>query len=202
MTAGRRADCARASPNLSAPTLFLAGSVAGPAAPSTPTDAEALEKLVLAGSARARGSAEHRRIAGGAGQPGQRGGAAAAPGGAGRRRSRRCAPRGRAPCAWFPTAEADRLLAATLRGDHDPTVRAAAVFAAGFRKLGPLVDALVETAENDPIDYVRSGAVTLLAHKRRSIQVADRQVAAHALPDRVLADGAPGCGPSLAKEIA
>jgi hypothetical protein len=66
-----------------------------------------------------------------------------------------------------PDPDVDRLLAATLRGDQDPTVRAAAVFAAGFRKLGPLVDALADAAENDPVDYVRSGAVTLLAHKRR-----------------------------------
>ena len=74
-----------------------------------------------------------------------------------------------------PDREADRLLAVTLGRDHDPTVRAAAIFAAGFRPLGPLVDALVDTAQNDPIDYVRAGAVTLLAQNREvSSRVAGR----------------------------
>lgn len=66
-----------------------------------------------------------------------------------------------------PDAEADQLLATTLRRDHDPTVRAAAIFAAGFRKLDPLVDAIAESAQHDPADYVRAGAVTLLARNRQ-----------------------------------
>jgi len=45
-------------------------------------------------------------------------------------------------------------------------VRAAALFAAGFRKLEPLVDAVAETAETEPIAYVRGNAVTLLARHR------------------------------------
>jgi HEAT repeat protein len=65
-----------------------------------------------------------------------------------------------------PDREADRLLAVTLGRDQDPTVRAAAIFAAGFRPLEPLVDALSDTAQHDPIDYVRAGAVTLLAQNR------------------------------------
>jgi HEAT repeat protein len=67
-----------------------------------------------------------------------------------------------------PDPEADRLLAATLRRDRDATVRAAAIFAAGFRKLDPLIDVLNETAQNDPVAFVRSGAATLLARKRQS----------------------------------
>ena len=66
-----------------------------------------------------------------------------------------------------PDPEADRLLAATLRRDHDATVRAAAIFAAGFRKLDPLVDAIADCAQRDPADYVRAGAVTLLARNRQ-----------------------------------
>jgi hypothetical protein len=65
-----------------------------------------------------------------------------------------------------PAPEADQLLGATLRRDRDPTVRAAAIFAAGFRSLDPLVDAIMDTARRDPIDYVRAGAVTLLARDR------------------------------------
>jgi hypothetical protein len=58
---------------------------------------------------------------------------------------------------------ADRALLATLRRDRDATVRAAAIFAAGFRPLAPLVAGLAETAENDPADFVRADAVRLLA---------------------------------------
>lgn len=148
------------------PALFLAGSVARAGRADHPTEAAALEKLVLARSPRARGSAE---LVASLAALGNLGSAAVLP----RLRAALTAgdPGVRAAGAralrLVPDPEADRLLAATLRGDRDPTVRAAAVFAAGFRKLGPLVDALVETAENDPIDYVRSGAVTLLAHKRQ-----------------------------------
>ena len=46
-------------------------------------------------------------------------------------------------------------------------MRAAAIFAAGFRKLDPLVDAIADSAQRDPADYVRAGAVTLLARNRQ-----------------------------------
>jgi len=65
-----------------------------------------------------------------------------------------------------PDAEADRLLATTLRRDPDSTVRAAALFAAGFRKPEPLADALGEAARSDPAEFVRSGAVKLLSRGR------------------------------------
>jgi HEAT repeat protein len=71
-----------------------------------------------------------------------------------------------------PDPEADHLLAATLRRDADPTVRAAAVFAAGFRKVEPLADALNEAAQGDPAEFVRSGAATLLARGATSTRVA------------------------------
>lgn len=62
-----------------------------------------------------------------------------------------------------PDPAADGLLIGLLRSDRDATVRAAAIFAAGFRDLGPLVDALAETAETDPVESVRTDSVTLLA---------------------------------------
>jgi HEAT repeat protein len=62
-----------------------------------------------------------------------------------------------------PDPAADRLLLGLLRSDRDPTVRAAAIFAAGFRELGPLIDGLAETAETDPVESVRADSVTLLA---------------------------------------
>jgi hypothetical protein len=46
-------------------------------------------------------------------------------------------------------------------------VRAAAVFAAGFRNLDPLVDALAASAQRDPVDYVRAGAMALLTRNRQ-----------------------------------
>jgi len=62
-----------------------------------------------------------------------------------------------------PDPAADRLLVGLLRSDRDPTVRAAAIFAAGFRDVGPLVEGLAETAETDPVESVRTDTVTLLA---------------------------------------
>ena len=165
------AELARANVNVEddspvGSTLFLAGSVARAGRADHPTEAAALEKLVLARSAPVRSRADRLESLAALGNLGSaavlpRLRAALAAGDPGVRAA------GARALRLVPDPEADRLLAATLRGDHDPTVRAAAVFAAGFRKLGPLVDALVETAENDPIDYVRSGAVTLLAHKRQ-----------------------------------
>ena len=58
----------------------------------------------------------------------------------------------------------DDLLAATIAGDRAPIVRAAAIFAAGFRNpIAPVIgDALVGVARADPVEHVRTGAVTLL----------------------------------------
>ena len=62
-----------------------------------------------------------------------------------------------------PDPAADRLLVGLLRSDRDEAVRAAAIFAAGFRELGPLIDGLAETAETDPVESVRTDSVALLA---------------------------------------
>jgi hypothetical protein len=152
-------------PDLVAPTLFLAGSIARAGRADHPVEAAAIEKVVLAQSARARGGdelVEALAALGNLGSP------AVLP----RLRTALASrdPRVRAAGAralrLVPDPEADRLLATTLRRDHDATVRAAAIFAAGFRKLEPLVDALADTAETEPVAYVRGNAVTLLAHHR------------------------------------
>jgi hypothetical protein len=152
-------------PDLSAPALFLAGSVARAGRAEQPSQAVAIEKLVLAATARARGTDELLAALAALGNLGSptvlpRLRAAAT---AGDPRIRAAATRA---LRLVPDAEADRLLAATLGRDQDATVRAAAIFAAGFRKLDPLADALAATAETDRIDYVRAGAVTLLARNR------------------------------------
>jgi hypothetical protein len=77
----------------------------------------------------------------------------------------------------IPDPAADRLLLALLHGDRDPAVRAAAIFAAGFRDLGPLVDGLAETAEGDPVESVRADAVTLLARYANAWPHATRALA-------------------------
>jgi hypothetical protein len=150
---------------LSAPALFLAGSVARAGRAEHPAHAAAIERLVLVASARARGTDEQLE---GLAALGNLGSATALP----RLRQALSAgdPRVRAAATralrLVPDRQADRLLAVTLGRDHNPTVRAAAIFAAGFRPLEPLVDALADTARYDPIDYVRAGAVTLLAQNR------------------------------------
>jgi len=154
-------------PDLAAPALFLAGTVARAGRVDHPVHAAAIEKIVIAESARARGTDELLDALAALGNLGSVGvlprlRTALASGDS---RVRAAAARA---LRLVPDAEADRLLVTTLRRDHDPTVRAAAIFAAGFRKLDPLVGALSDTAQSDPTDYVRAGAVTLLARNRQS----------------------------------
>jgi len=61
--------------------------------------------------------------------------------------------------------EVDGLLSAALTTDSDPSVRAGAIFAAGFRHSldSALTEAVLRAARTDPADSVRSSAVTLLA---------------------------------------
>ena len=56
------------------------------------------------------------------------------------------------------------MLSSAITDDHDPGVRSSAIFAASFRHpIGPqLGEALVRVAKTDPVEYVRSSAVTLL----------------------------------------
>ena len=152
-------------PELVAPTLFLAGSIARAGRDDHPTEAEAIELLVLVQAARARGSddrVEALAALGNLGSPGVLPQVRTALAGD----DARVRAAGARALRLVPDPAADRLLAATLRSDRDPTVRAAALFAAGFRKLEPLVDAVAETAETEPIAYVRGNAVTLLARHR------------------------------------
>ena len=162
----RVGDPKRAAAELVAPAMFLAGSVARAGRADHPAQAAAIEKIVLAEAARARGTDEVLDALAALGNLGStavlpRLRAAVAAGDA---RIRAAAIRA---LRLVPDAEADQLLAATLRRDHDATVRAAAIFAAGFRKLDPLVDAIADSAQRDPADYVRAGAVTLLARNRQ-----------------------------------
>ncbi len=159
-------DPRRASAELVAPAMFLAGSVARAGRADHPAQAAAIEKIVLAEAARAHGTDEVLDALAALGNLGStavlpRLRAAIAAGDA---RIRAAAIRA---LRLVPDAEADQLLATTLRRDHDATVRAAAIFAAGFRKLDPLVDAIADSAQRDPADYVRAGAVTLLARNRQ-----------------------------------
>jgi hypothetical protein len=143
-------------PDLTGPALFLAGSVARAGRADHPTQAATIERLVLVETARGRGTDD---LLDGLAALGNLGSASVLP------RLRAAATRA---LRLVPDPEADRLLAATLRRDTDATVRAAAVFAAGFRKLDPLVDALTETSQSDPAEFVRAGAATLLARPRSS----------------------------------
>ena len=61
-------------------------------------------------------------------------------------------------------SETDHLIAAAITSDHDPAVRADAIFAARFRHPlpAPIADALLQAAGNDAVDYVRSDALAVL----------------------------------------
>jgi hypothetical protein len=59
--------------------------------------------------------------------------------------------------------EVDRRLADAMVGDRDPGVRAASILAAGFRAVGPFVEPLTRAALADPVEYVRTNALDLLA---------------------------------------
>ena len=153
-------------PDLVAPALFLAGSVARAGRADHPTHAAAIERIVIAEAARAHSTDETLDALAALGNLGS---SAVLP----RLRIAVVADDARVRAAatralrLVPDAEADRLIATIVRRDHDATVRAAAIFAAGFRKLDPLVDALADTAQSDPVEYVRAGAVGLLARNRQ-----------------------------------
>ena len=58
--------------------------------------------------------------------------------------------------------QVDQRIASTITGDPDPQVRAAAIFAASFRRMDAVVDALLQAASTDQMDYVRNNAIALL----------------------------------------
>ncbi len=66
--------------------------------------------------------------------------------------------------------EIDALLSATITDDHDPQVRAAAIFATSFRRpTSTLTEALIRAAKTDSVEYVRSEAIAQLrAHPAAS----------------------------------
>ena len=149
-------------PGLRHAVLFVAGSVARAGREDFPPAAAAIERAVLAEYARAPGDDDQLEALAALGNLGS---AAIVP------RIRvvliNGEPHVRAAAAralrFVPDGEADRLLVGILRRDREPTVRAAALFAAGFRPIEPLAEGLAETAETDPVEYVRANAVTLLS---------------------------------------
>ena len=140
----------------------VAGTVARVGRPEHVAESEAIEKTLLGEYARARDDGD-RALALAAlanlGSPAVLAPVKAALGD-GERPVRAAAARA---LRLVPDPAADRLLVGLLRSDRDPAVRAAAIFAAGFRDLAPLVDGLAETAETDPVESVRTDTVTLLA---------------------------------------
>jgi hypothetical protein len=64
-----------------------------------------------------------------------------------------------------PGSEIDRMLAAVITSDPDPSVRADAVFATRFRHPLPasLADALLQSASTDAARYVRSDSIAVLS---------------------------------------
>jgi HEAT repeats len=63
---------------------------------------------------------------------------------------------------FFQAPEADQLLSDRLLSDDDPRVRNAAIFAAGFRPLDPLLPAVERALHTDPMATVRAALVQLL----------------------------------------
>jgi HEAT repeat protein len=155
LLAGRPASVRRSA-------AAVAGTVARFGRPEHAVEADALEKRLLSDYGRA-GDGEDRVLALAAlanlGSPAVLEPVEAALGD-GERPVRAAAARA---LRLVPDPAADRLLVGLLRSDRDPTVRAAAIFAAGFRDLGPLAEGLAETAETDPVESVRTDTVTLLA---------------------------------------
>jgi hypothetical protein len=154
-----------ADPALGRAALFSAASLARAARHDDPAAAARLERAVLAACARPLAAAGRAERIDALAALGNLGSAAVLPRLRGALAGPDPAVRAAAARAlrFVPDAEADRLLLATLRRDREPTVRAAALFAAGFRPLEPLADGLAETAISDPIEYVRANAVSLLA---------------------------------------
>jgi hypothetical protein len=159
-------------PSSRRPALFVAGALARAARPQHPAEAAEIERIVLAASAGAR-TIDDRLDALAA--LGNLGSASILP----RVRPELAAPEPKLRAAaaralrFVPDPEADRILLAVLAHETDPTVRAAAIFAAGFRRIGPLADGLAIAAETDPVEFVRADAVTLLArHVRASARAA------------------------------
>jgi hypothetical protein len=160
-------------PSLRRPALFVAGTLTRASRPQHPADADALERVVLAESAGAR-SYDERLDA--LAVLGNLGSASILP----RVRPELAAPEPKLRAAaaralrFVPDPEADRMLLTVLAHDADPTVRAAAIFAAGFRRIGPLAEGLAAAAETDPVEFVRADAVTLLARHVRASARAER----------------------------
>jgi HEAT repeat protein len=89
----------------------------------------------------------------------------------------------------------DGLIGITMTDDSDPSVRAAAVFAATFRTIGPLVEPLAHVVRADPIDYVRTDAIEAAANHLDEAPLLEA-----ALQDAAAKDPKPGVQ-RLAREV-
>lgn len=79
---------------------------------------------------------------------------------------------------------ADRLIATTMLADQDPKVRAAAILAATFRPIGPLVEPLARVVQADPVDYVRTDAIEAVANHIAESPFIEKVLLAAATGDR------------------
>jgi HEAT repeat protein len=82
---------------------------------------------------------------------------------------------------------ADRMIADAMRDDRDPSVRSAAVLAATFRPIGPLLEPLTHLVEADPVEYVRTNAIEAVAS-----HVGESPLVQHALLAAANSDRSPG----------
>lgn len=78
---------------------------------------------------------------------------------------------------FLPAPEADQLLSDRLLFDDDPKVRNAAVFAASFRPLDPLLPAVERALHTDPVSTVRTALVQLLGARAGASPKARRLLA-------------------------
>ena len=164
----RVGDPKRAAAELSRPALFLAGSVARAGRAEHPAQAAAIERIVLAECARgARGTDERPRRARRARE------ISAAPPccpGCARRSppaTRGCAPPPRERCGWSPTP---RPIGCWPRRCAAIATRPCAPRRYSPRDSGSSTRWSTRSpkrAQRDPVDYVRAGAVTLLARNRQ-----------------------------------
>jgi hypothetical protein len=74
---------------------------------------------------------------------------------------------------FSPAEDTNALLASRMSEDPDPAVRAAAIFAAGYRSFDAFAASLAHVATSDRVEDVRAQAVSLLRKENASPKVAD-----------------------------
>jgi hypothetical protein len=148
-------------PRLRSAALLIDGALARAGRDLHPAEAARIEADLLARLRRATEPALCREIIAALGNCASPGVVAALQGALGRPNAgvRAAAARG---LRLIEDGSVDGLLQGVVRSDDDPSVRAAAIFAIGFRPLHPFVDVLARAAQGDPAEFVRSDALTML----------------------------------------